>query len=147
MPVGLEHDAFFFQQDALPFPSGSRAPHGVDDAVARQHGSLRSIAKRAPHHPGVAWPACQSGDEAVSHHAARGNLADDAEHIGLERPRLLRRHFVETIPHDANVSWAWGLAKLRTSRGRAWRDSRGRPRRRCRNSPSLRDMAGASRRF
>ena len=97
MAVGFERDAFSLEEFALPFPSGSRTASYVDDAVARQHGSLRSIAKRSPHHAGVAGPTSQGGDEAVSHHAARGNLADDAEHVGLERPRLLCAHLVETV--------------------------------------------------
>ena len=99
MAVGLEGNSFFFEEFALPLPTGSRATLDVDDSVARQLGGFRRVAKRSPHHSGMARPTCQSGDEAVSHHVARRYLRHDAQHRITKRTRLFSRHLIETITH------------------------------------------------
>ena len=102
MAVGLEGDAFFFEERALPLPAGSRATYDIDDTMARQQLCSGRVAKRAPHHAGVTRPTCKRGDEAVSHHPSARYLPHDAQHGITKRPRLFRCHFVVTVPRHVN---------------------------------------------
>ena len=97
--VGLEGDALFLEEFALPLPTWSRASLDVDDSVTRQQLCSGRVAKRSPHHPCMARPTCQSCNKAVCHHTARRYLRHDAQHSLAKHPRLFCCHPVETIRH------------------------------------------------
>ena len=77
MTIGLESNAFGFQQRALATPAGGGAPFFIHDTMTGKLFCPRCVAQCATNHPRVAGPACQGGDMAVGGDAAMGYLTDD----------------------------------------------------------------------
>ncbi len=80
-------------------PPRSRPSLLIHHPMTGQQFRPRRISERPPHHSGMTGPPRQGRHIAVRGHLPAGDLANDAQHIGLKLPSLLHRHSIQIILH------------------------------------------------